>query len=113
MTWQYRVMCHRYRFKPELLAKLREANPDQPEYSYYTDIREVYYKDGAPKASQITPEWVEGWSADSSAPVSTKDAPNGPLQGIVDDLRYYMLAMSLPILNEWELPGYKGDEATS
>lgn len=97
MTFQFRVMQHRNKI---------EGQP----YVYWVDIREVYYKDGAPKGSAVTPEWVEGWTAESSAPMSTHGENNGPLQGIVDDMKYYMLAMSLPILNEWELPGYKEDK---
>lgn len=110
MTFQYRVMRHRNKLNAEFVANMRKKEPDYPYYSEYTDIREVYYKDDAPKGVTLGPEWVTTWTADSHSPMSTPGGDHGPLHGIVDDIKYYMLAMSLPILNEWELPGYKEGE---
>lgn len=117
MTFQFRVMVHRNKLSPEFLANIHKTDPKRyPDgYAYYADIREVYYKDGAPDGREITPEWVEGWTSkaskhefDALSPGSDMD-DRGPIYGIAEDIKYYVLAVSLPPLNEWELPGYKGD----
>lgn len=115
MTFQFRVMMHRSKIDPAIMSspELEAYTKFHPDgYSYWTDIREVYYKDDAPSGQgSLGSEWVETYSDDPCSPMGgpQDDDKRGPLAGIVDDMAYYMLAMSLPILNEWELSGYLGD----
>jgi hypothetical protein len=101
MTFQYRVMRHRNKFSPEFVANMRKTYPDYKDYAEYLDIREVYYKDDAPKGEALGPEWVTMYTETSH------DISGETLTELADDIKYFALAMSLPILNEWELPGYE------
>lgn len=107
MTFQYRVMRHRHLLDPGFVLEMRQKYPHYGEYSEYVDFREVYYKDDAPKGAK-GPEWIIMWSKDSSAPMAADETADGPaLLELGSEISYYQKAMKLPILNEWELPGYE------
>lgn len=113
MTFHYRVMQHRNKLSAKFVANMRKKHPDYKDYSEYVDIREVYYRDDAPRNEEIgcpDPQYIEAWTGEPSAPIAVPEDDNGPITGLAEEIKYYMLAMSLPILNEWELPGYKEPE---
>lgn len=104
MTFQYRVIRHRSGLSPEFVANMRKQHPGYEDKIEYLDIREVYYSDNAPEGQVLGPEWVNGYT-------SGPDNMSGEsLEALADNIKYFALAMSLPILNEWELPGYEEGE---
>lgn len=97
MTWEYRVIRTRNK-APMSLGK--------GHHKYYYDIREVYYKVGAPKGD-VSADWVTLITDEGIA------VGGDTYDEMLEDRKLQELALGKPILDRWLIHTLEDDDVHS